>query len=668
MDSSLQNQLQDVALSIRSLSMDAIQKANSGHPGLPLGCAEVGAYLYGEVLNYNPAEPNWLNRDRFVLSAGHGSMFLYSLLHLSGYDLSLDEIKNFRQLHSITPGHPEVFETPGVEMTTGPLGQGLAVSVGMALSGKILGAKFNRDGYEVFNHKVYTLAGDGCIMEGIAHEASSFAGHLGLDNLVVLYDANDISLDGDLDECFSEDVGKRYEAYGFDVKQIDGHSLDELESGLTWADQKNGKPKLLICKTTIGQGSPNKAGTSSVHGSPLGSDEIKLTKENLGLDPDKEFHIGEGVPTYFEGVQARNQKSYDNWCETFQVWQEKYPELDKTLQKMLNEPAGLDLAALEKELPEFQPGDTLAGRKSSQACIQVLGEKMESLIGGSADLSCSDSTEIKGKGFIERGEYDRPNIKYGVREFAMSAIGSGLALSGAFTPFVGTFLTFSDYLRPSLRLASLIGLRVIYQFTHDSVFLGEDGPTHQSVEHAAALRAIPGAHVLRPADGNEARGAWLSALEHSGPTAILLSRQNVPHLAETGVGFREGVARGAYEVYRSGGGEVSRVIYSSGTELHLALEVAKELAAKGESVRVISVPCVELFEKQDAAYKDDILTKSASNRHAIEAQVSFGWHRFVGYDGTVHGVDRYGVSAPLKDVQDYFGFTVSKLLEAIQSS
>ena len=654
--------LEQIALGIRSLSMDAIQKANSGHPGLPMGCAEIGAVLYGGALKYYQKDLEWMNRDRFVLSAGHGSMFLYSLLHLSGCGLSLNDIQSFRQLHSLTPGHPEIFETPGVEMTTGPLGQGLAASVGIALAGKILGERFNKPDAEIFNYNVFSLAGDGCIMEGVAHEACSLAGHLGLSNFTVLYDANDICLDGNLDECFSEDVWKRFESYGFEVTEIDGHDLFAVEEALEWAKTIIDKPQLIICKTTIGYGSPNKAGTSSAHGAPLGSEELKLTKTGLGLDPDKFFQVSDEVYKYFEGLEQTNRMNYEEWQNLYLQYQEKYPKEFAVLNAMKDP----DLEDLESQLPEFEVGEMLAGRKSSQACIQVVADKLPSFIGGSADLSCSDSTTIKSDGIISSSNSDQRNIKYGVREFGMSAVAAGMALTGFFRPMVGTFLCFSDYLRPSLRLSSLIGLPVIYQFTHDSVFLGEDGPTHQPVEHAAALRTIPGTHVFRPADGNEVRGSWLSALTHKGPSALLLSRQNLPHLSETSVSYDEGVARGAYEVL-CGGELPDRVIYSSGSELHLAIKAARILQEKGEAIRVISVPCWELFEQQDEQYKKQILTLDAKYRHSIEAQISFGWHRFVGLEGQVIGLDRFGYSAPADQIQKEIGFTVEQLVDTILS-
>ncbi|PCJ20282.1 MAG: transketolase [Candidatus Cloacimonadota bacterium] len=652
-----ETQLKDLALSIRSLSMDAIQKANSGHPGLPLGCAEIGASLFGDFLKYSNKNPQWVNRDRFVLSAGHGSMFLYSLLCLFDRGVSLDDIKSFRQKGSITPGHPEVFETKGVEMTTGPLGQGLATAVGMALSAKILADKFNTDEHKVFDHTVYTLAGDGCIMEGISHEASSFAGHYALDNLVVLYDSNDISLDGDLEDCFSEDVAKRYEAYGFDTIQIDGHSFEALTKALEFAKNKNSKPKLIVCKTTIGKGSPSKEGTSSVHGSPLGDSEIEATRLNLGLQKDQSFYMGEQGLSYAKATNDKMNSLYDEWSNTFDGWKNKNPELYEEYLKMQS----LNLDELEAKMPTFKVGDTLAGRKSSQECLQVLGENLPSLLGGSADLSCSDATLLKAKSIVTKQNYNGANIKYGVREFAMGAIANGLALSGFFHPYVGTFLNFSDYIRPAIRLTALVGLNVNYQFTHDSIFLGEDGPTHQPVEHAAALRAIPNTQVFRPADGNETKASWLCALKHQGPSCFLLSRQNLPHLSETQKSVADGVSKGAYKVFDNHKDVVDFVFYSSGSELSLTLEVAKKADEKGLGVCVYSVPCFELFEEQTTDYKNDVLCKQAKNRVAIEAQVSMGWHRFVGYDGEIISVDKFGMSAPLKEIQEAYGFTVDQI-------
>lgn len=665
MDMKVKQSLEAVALSIRSLSMDAIQKANSGHPGLPLGCAEIGSVLYGRVLQYHHKDLAWPNRDRFVLSAGHGSMLLYSLLHLSDCGMSMEDIKSFRQLGSTTPGHPENFISGGVETTTGPLGQGLGAAVGMALAGKILAQKFNTPKHTIFDYSVYVLAGDGCIMEGLSSEVSSFAAHNQLDNLVVLYDSNDICLDGDLSECFSEDVPKRFEAFGFEHITIDGHNLEELEKAFLWAKNKNSKPKLIICKTQIGKGSPNRAGTSSVHGSPLGMEELNLTKQTLGIPENEEFYIAPGTREFFEEVNRKNSVSYDQWYENFSMWKEENPHLSQVLDQMKNP----DFQSLEDKLPRFEPNTQLAGRKSSQECIQVIAKEIPSFIGGSADLSCSDSTTIKTDGMLTPEDFSQRNIKFGVRELGMSGICSGLALSEFFTPYCGTFLTFSDYLRPSLRLSSLMGLKVTYQFTHDSIFLGEDGPTHQPVEHAAALRTIPGCYVFRPADGNEVRSSWVSALNCDGPRALLLSRQNLPHLEETNRSASEGVGRGAYIALPADLSKgIDRVIYASGSELHLAIEVGKELRKREENVTVVSVPCFELFEMQSRDYKNEILLPHVEKRYAIEAMVPFGWHRFTGLSGLNLCVDRFGKSAPYQDLAEDFGFTVSSLIKRILDS
>ncbi|MBW7876723.1 MAG: transketolase [Candidatus Cloacimonetes bacterium] len=662
MNQEKKQQFQDIANSVRSLSMDAIQKANSGHPGLPLGCAEIGAVLYGEHLRYNPEDLNWMNRDRFVLSAGHGSMFLYSLLHLSGCGLKMDDLKNFRQFHSITPGHPEVHETPGVEMTTGPLGQGLATAVGMALAGKMLADRFNEEDISLFDYQVITLAGDGCIMEGISSEASSFAGHLGLDNLVILYDSNDISLDGDLSECFSEDVAKRYEAYGFDVRQVDGHDLNALSDVLAWSRLNNKKPKLIICKTVIGKGSPNKQGTSECHGSPLGDSEISLTKQGLGLPQDQKFFVVDGVYEYFNAHGKNLKALYTGWQEKLSLYQKKYPTKYALLQQMQNP----DFSDLEARMPKFEVGSMAAGRKVSSLCLNAIAKSLPGFIGGSADLSCSDSTELMGEGFVTRENFSARNIKYGVREFAMGAIASGLSLSGFFKPFVGTFLCFSDYVRPAIRLAALCGIDVSYQFTHDSILLGEDGPTHQPVEHAAALRTIPNLLVFRPADGNETRAAWLCGMTHKGPKAYLLSRQNLPQLALTDRPYQQGVNKGAYVLMEEDKNrELDLVIFSSGSELHLAVQAGEKLKTMGKNLRIVSVPCVSLFEKQDKGYQNEVLAHSAKNRVAIEAQVSFGWHRFVGINGLILSQDQFGLSAPQKALAEHFGFTVDAVVSRI---
>jgi transketolase len=541
MDEDLKKQLTKIANTIRQLSIEAVQKANSGHPGMPMGCAEIGAYLYGLLLRHNPKNSKWMSRDRLVLSAGHGSMWLYSCLHLSGFKLSMDEIKRFRQLHSHTPGHPEYGVTDGVEATTGPLGQGVGNAVGMALGLKLLGSKFNRENYPLFNNKVYCVAGDGCMMEGISSEASSFAGHLKLDNLVLIYDANNICLDGPLAECMSEDTKMRYKSYGWDVYECDGHSFDNIHSVFSDIRKKQEKPVLVVLRTVIGKGSPHKAGTHKVHGSPLGPDEVAATKAALGL-PKEDFYVPQSVYDFFEQKLSKEAALENEWKDLFRRWANAFPDLHAEYEKMAQHHLPDHLEEELKKLPIKSP---IASRASSGACIQYLAQALPQLYGGSADLSGSDETMMKAFPIVTPGHFQGRNMKYGVREFAMAAISAGLSLTGMIQPFCGTFLTFSDYMRNAIRLACLSPYHVIYQFTHDSIFLGEDGPTHQPIEHYAALRAMPNLHVIRPADSHEVRMAWLAALRYKGPTAIILSRQNLPDLASTNIPYNEGMGRGA---------------------------------------------------------------------------------------------------------------------------
>lgn len=667
MDEDLKKQLTKIANSIRQLSIEAVQKANSGHPGMPMGCAEVGAYLYGLLLRHNPKNSKWANRDRLVLSAGHGSMWLYSCLHLSGFKLSLDEIKRFRQLHSHTPGHPEYGVTDGVEATTGPLGQGIGNAVGMALGIKLLGAKFNRENYPIFNSKVYCVAGDGCMMEGISSEASSFAGHLNIDNLVVIYDANNICLDGPLSECMSENTKMRYQAYGWDVYDCDGHDFEQMHHVFSEIRKKQEKPVLVVLRTVIGRGSPHKAGTHKVHGSPLGADEVAATKEALGL-PKEEFYVPQAVHTFFEQKLARDGALEVDWKEMFRRWAIAYPELHKEYEEMQSHYLPEDL---EENLKKLQMKSPIASRASSGACIQFLAKALPQLYGGSADLSGSDETMMKAYPIVTPGNFNGRNMKYGVREFAMAAISAGLSLTGMIQPFCGTFLTFSDYMRNAIRLASLSPYHVIYQFTHDSIFLGEDGPTHQPVEHLAALRAMPHLHVIRPADSHEVKMAWIGALRYKGPTAIILSRQNLPDLEQTNVSYEEGVGRGAY-IIKKEKGKADFTLFSTGSELSLALEAAAGLEKLGKQVRVVSMPCWALFEKQPEEYKKSVMEGELGVRVAIEAASDFGWHKYIGRHGIAVCLEGFGHSAPAADLAQDFGFTadaiVERLLNASRSS
>jgi transketolase len=650
-----------VASTIRGLTMDAVQKADSGHPGLPMGCAEIGAYLYGVSLNYNPKNPKWPNRDRFILSAGHGSMLLYSCLYLSGYNLSLEDIKNFRQLHSKTPGHPESLDTEGVETTTGPLGQGIGNGVGQALGLKFLGAKFNTEKHKILDSKVFVLMGDGCMMEGCASEASSFAGHLKIDNLIAIYDANHVTLDGPLSESFSEDVKKRYQAYGWEVFEVDGHDLDALDNCIRQAREKQEKPRLIIAHTIIGKGSPNKAGTHNAHGAPLGQEEIEATKKILGI-PEEPFYVPQAVTDFFKRKLDSDIEKENTWNKTFDAWGQANPELLKEYEKMSEHYFPEDLEAKLQNIGVKSP---IAGRKASQEVLVQLGDMLPQIYGGSADLSGSDLTMMKKFQIVVPGVFTGRNIKYGVREFAMATIATGLSQTGMIIPVIGTFLTFSDYMRNAIRLASLMKEHVIYQFTHDSVFLGEDGPTHQPVEHYAALRAIPNLHVIRPADANEVKMAWVAALRYKGPTAFILSRQNLPELSGTNVPYSEGMHRGAYILKKEKNKKPDYMLVATGSEVSLAMDVALELEKLGKSVRVISMPCWELFEDQDVDYKKSVFGGDLGKRVSIEAGVELGWHKYIGIDGIPISIDRFGASAPYRELAKEFGFTVVSILERI---
>lgn len=660
LDSSLKDHLEKAALTIRGLSIDAVQKANSGHPGLPLGCAEIGAYLWGSFLKYNPKNPHWMNRDRFILSAGHGSMLLYSTLFLSGYALTLEDLESFRQLHSKTPGHPESLDTPGVETTTGPLGQGLGNAVGQALGLKILEDKFNTEETKLLSPKVVTLMGDGCVMEGVSNEVSSLAGHLKLNNLIAIYDANGVCLDGPISETMSENTKMRYQALGWDVKEINGNNLDEIHAALAPLREKQEKPTLIIARTVIGFGSPNKQGTSGVHGSPLGTEELELTKENLGL-PLEPFYVPQSVKDFFREKLPADIALETEWHKNFDKWSHENPELKKVWEEMASKALPADL---EEELRNFAIKSPVAGRKASHDTLTFLGERLPFLYGGSADLSVSDLTMMQPFPIIKPGDYRGRNIKYGVREFGMATMASGLAETGMILPFIGTFLTFSDYMRNAIRLASLMKLQVIYQFTHDSIFLGEDGPTHQPIEHYAALRAIPQLHVIRPGDAREVKMSWLSALRYQGPTALLLSRQNIPDVPGTDVSFEEGVGRGAYLIKKEKD-KADYTLIATGSELSLAYDVSIELEKRGKQVRLISMPSWELFEAQDAHYKEFLLGGDLGKRVSVEAGSEQGWHKYIGSDGITISIDRFGASAPQKALAEAYGFTTDAILDRI---
>jgi transketolase len=661
LDADLKQILAKVANTIRGLSMDAVQKADSGHPGLPMGCAELGAYLFGYYLKYNPKDSQWVGRDRLVLSAGHGSMWLYSCLHLSGYKISLEDLKNFRQLHSNTPGHPESHMTDGVETTTGPLGQGVGNGIGMALGLKLLAAKFNTDNHQIFDSKVFILMSDGDVMEGVASEASSLAGHLKLNNLVAIYDSNNISLDGPLSQCCSEDVKARYRAYGWDVYEIDGNDFDSIHAVFSKIRQgKQERPIMIQAHTIIGKGSPHKAGSNKAHGSPLGADEVKATKEALGI-PLEEFYIPQAVVNFFQNKLSQDAQEEEKWRQGFETWARENVAQFKIYQTMYQNKLPSDL---EQKLKQLEIKAPVSGRKASNEVINLLADLLPQLYGGSADLSTSDMTMIKNFPLISADHFEGRNLKFGVREFGMGTIAVGLNKTHFIVPFVGTFLTFSDYMRNSIRLAALQGAQVVYQFTHDSIFLGEDGPTHQPIEHYMALRAIPKLQVIRPADTHEVRMSWIAALNYQGPTAIILTRQNLPDLNGTNVPYADGLGRGAYIIKR----EKSKpdfTLVATGSEVSLAVEVAQELEKLGKSVRVVSMPCWELFEQQSPEYKESIFGGDIGKRVSIEAGVDQGWYKYIGRKGIAIGMDRFGESAPASDLAKEFGFTVEDILARI---
>jgi transketolase len=661
LENELKQILGKIANTIRSLSMDAVQKADSGHPGLPMGCAEIGAYLFGVALRYNSKNPKWFNRDRFVLSAGHGSMLLYSCLHLAGYHLSLEDIKNFRQLHSKTPGHPESHETEGVETTTGPLGQGIGNAVGMALGFKLLASRLNTSTHKIIDNKIYCLISDGDVMEGCCSEVSALAAHWQLDNIIAIYDSNHICLDGVLSECFSENTKARYEAYGWEVFEVDGNDIDAVHHVITRARINQKKPRLIIATTVIGKGSPHKAGTHKAHGSPLGPEEVKATKNNLGIS-EEPFFVPPVVNEFFKKKRVLDASIEAEWNKTFEAWAKANPEKLKEFETMSHRRLPEDL---EQKLDSIQIKAPVAGRKASQEVINVLGDVLPFLYGGSADLSGSDLTMMKNFSIVSRENFDGRNIKFGVREFGMATIATGLSQTRAILPFIGTFLTFSDYMRNAIRLCALMKEHVIYQFTHDSIFLGEDGPTHQPIEHYATLRAIPNLHVLRPGDSNEVKRAWIAALRYEGPTALILSRQNLPDLACTNIPYAEGVGRGAYIIKKEKVESVDFTLVATGSELHLAVDVSVELEKIGKSVRVISMPCWELFELQSQDYKNKVFGGNLGKRVSIEAGVYQGWHKYIGIDGIAICMDTFGASAPYKDLAKEFGFTIESILERI---
>lgn len=651
-----------MANAIRALAMDAVQKANSGHPGMPMGMAEIAVALWARHYRHNPANPRWINRDRFVLSNGHGSMLLYALLHLTGHELAMDEIRNFRQLHSKTPGHPEYEITPGVETSTGPLGQGITNAVGMALAEKLLAAHFNRPGMDVIDHHTYVFAGDGCLMEGISHEACSLAGTLGLSKLVVLYDDNGISIDGKVEGWFTDDTPKRFEAYGWNViRAVDGHDVDAVDAAIRQA-RDAGKPTLICCRTVIGKGAPTLQGSDKVHGAALGDKEIALTREALGWS-DQPFDIPADVYADWDARESGARVESD-WNNLFGLYQEKYPQEAAELQRRMKGqlPAAFDETVRNYIASCMEKQETIATRKASQNAIQALAQVLPEFLGGSADLTGSNLTNWKESVPVR---YNQPgnHINYGVREFGMSAIMNGITLHGGFIPFGATFLTFSDYSRNALRMAALMKIRTLFVFTHDSIGLGEDGPTHQSVEHISSLRLIPNLDNWRPCDTVESAVAWAESVKRkNGPSTLIFSRQNLPFMPrnESQVGD---IARGGY-VLRDAP-DAKAIIIATGSEVELAIKAADALAQQGIAVRVVSMPCTDVFDRQDASYKASVLTKGIP-RVAVEAGVSDFWYKYVGLEGAVVGIDTFGESAPAGVLFKHFGFTPEKVADAVK--
>jgi transketolase len=643
----------------RGLALDAVTACKSGHLGLPLGATEIGGALFGSALSYNPDEPKWINRDRFILSAGHGSMFLYSWLHLAGYAVSLEDVKAFRQLHSITPGHPEFHETPGVEATTGPLGQGVSNAVGYAMSGKMCAAKFNTAEHAIFDNHVVCLAGDGCLQEGIASEASALAGHLGLDNLILFYDSNNVTLDAMGPISQSEDTAARYQAYGWDVYEIDGNNLAEVVATFAKAKAATGKPQFIIAKTMIGKGIPEVEGTNKAHGE-AGVKFADSARAGLGL-PAEKFYVDPKTREYFAAHKETLKAAYAEWEKTFAAWEAGNADLAGELAAAKAGTVPDLLAAI----PEFKPDESIATRKAGSVVLQSVAKAMPLVISGSADLHGSTLNYIEGGGNYDRQNHEGRNIHFGIREHAMCGIMNGFAYDGIFRPSGATFLVFSDYGRPSIRLAALSKLPCVYIFTHDSVGVGEDGPTHEPVETVTALRAIPGLDVIRPADPEETAGAFAAAFEKTdGPTMLVLSRQNLPTLNEIPVAVRrEGVFKGGY-IARKETAALETILLASGSELQHALKAADEL---GAGVRVVSIPCFERFDAQDAAYKEEVLPSSCRRRVSIEAGVSLAWFKYVGLDGKTVAIDRFGLSAPGATVFKELGMTPETVVAAVKS-
>jgi transketolase len=657
----------ELANAIRALSMDAVQKANSGHPGAPMGMADIAEVLWNDFMRHNPTNPKWSNRDRFVLSNGHGSMLIYSLLHLTGYDLSIEDLKNFRQLHSKTAGHPEYGYAPGVETTTGPLGQGITNAVGMAIAEKALAAEFNRPDHKIVDHHTYVFMGDGCLMEGISHEACSLAGTLGLGNLIAFWDDNGISIDGHVEGWFTDNTPMRFESYGWHViPDVDGHDSQAIHKAVEMAKAMTDKPTLICCKTTIGFGSPNKKGSHACHGAPLGQDEINLTKAALGWDHDA-FEVPANIYAGWD-AKAKGAKAEQEWNEKFATYKAAYPELAAEYERRMSGELPSNWTAEADKFVDAVNAEakTTATRLSSLASIEGYAKVLPEIFGGSADLGCSNMTEWSGYRPMRADKPHANYINYGVREFGMSAIMNGLALHGGVIPFGATFLMFSEYARNAIRMASLMKIRSIFVYTHDSIGLGEDGPTHQPIEQTATLRMIPNMHVWRPCDAVETAVSWRSAIERKdGPSVLVFSRQNLPHMSRTQEQI-SAISRGGY-VLKDSDGQPEAIIIATGSEVELAVKAAEELTAKGRKIRVVSMPSTNIFDAQDAAYRESVLPSAVTKRVAVEAGVTIGWWKYVGTNGKIVGLDRFGESAPAGVLFKEFGFTVENVVKNVEA-
>ena len=658
------NSCKIIANTIRGLSVDGVAAANSGHPGMPLGMADVCAVLWSEHMNFNPKNPKWLNRDRFILSAGHGSMLIYSLLHLYGYDLSMDDLKAFRQWGSKTPGHPENFVTAGVETTTGPLGQGVANAVGFALAEASLAARYNREGSEIIDHYTYVVAGDGCLQEGISHEACSFAGHNKLGKLIMLYDSNNITIDGPTHISFTEDTRKRFEAYGWQVLEIDGHDYDQINSAIAEAKKEKSKPSIIICKTIIGFGSPNRAGTSKAHGEPFPAEEIELMKEKLGLPKDKSFIVPDEISDLRAKTQEKGESLENQWNELWENYKNKNQEAAKELENSIKG----EISKEALDIPQFGSEKAIATRSASGTVLNHIAKYIPQLMGGSADLTPSNNTLPAGEESFSPENPKGRYIRYGVREHGMAAIMNGMALHGGVLPYSGTFFVFSDYMRPAMRMSALMEQQVVYVLTHDSIGLGEDGPTHQPEAHLWAYRMIPNMTVIRPMDANETAEAWKSALKNKkGPTCLVLTRQNLPVYDRAGLGWAksEEAQKGGYVLCEDK--DFEAIIIATGSEVELAVEAKAKLNEQGVKVRIVSMPSTNIFDEQPQEYKESVLPKNILKRVAVEAGVTLGWYKYVGLEGRVIGLDRFGASAPYKTLYKEFGITTDAIVEAVNS-